>query len=315
MKSKRRHELHTNLLADWLGEMIERIKPYQNAILGTTILVLVAIIAIVVWRSHSVSQAGEAWADVPLVAGSPEAYEQVEQRHPQTAAAEWATVLAADQYLRIGASDLFMDKDQAKEALNHAIENYEKAFKESRSPLLQERAAFGMARTQECLGRLDDAAKNYELVIKRWPKGMFHSAAEDRLQDLQRPSTKRFYDDFASFSPKPPAKEAGSSPKVTLPPLPEFPPEPPRKDKDEGGRMKAEGGAKAPAKAETPAKTEPPAKVDTPAKVEPPAKAEPAAKAEPPARAETPAKEAKPAEPKSPQTPEPPAKPESPAKE
>ena len=30
MKSERRHELHTNALADWLAGIIERIRPYQT---------------------------------------------------------------------------------------------------------------------------------------------------------------------------------------------------------------------------------------------------------------------------------------------
>jgi predicted negative regulator of RcsB-dependent stress response len=312
MKSKRRHELHTNLLADWLGEMIGRIKPYQNAILATAILAIVAVVGIVVWHNRSISQAGKAWAAVPLVADSPQPYEQIQQEFPQTPAAEWATVLAADQYLLIGAPGLFQDKALAAEALNHAADDYQRALKESKSPMVQERAAFGLARTQECQGRLDDAAKSYQLVIQRWPKGMFRSAADERLQDLEKPSTKLFYDRFEQFNPKSPAlREPGAGEKMDLPPLPENPPEEPKEGggrKAEGGGRKAEGGGrKAEGGMESKAKTEPAAKSEAPAKTEP------AAKSEAPAKTETPAKEEKPGEPKSPQMPEPPAKPESPA--
>ena len=41
MKSEERHKLQQNELADYLAKVVEKIKPYQNAILGGIILVLV----------------------------------------------------------------------------------------------------------------------------------------------------------------------------------------------------------------------------------------------------------------------------------
>ena len=43
MKSERRHELQTNALADWIGEAIERIRPYQTTLLGVALLVMLLI--------------------------------------------------------------------------------------------------------------------------------------------------------------------------------------------------------------------------------------------------------------------------------
>ena len=43
----------------------------------------------------------------------------------------------------------------------------------------------------------------YEEIGAKWPNGTYAAAASQRLQDLKRPVTKRFYDDFAHFDPKP----------------------------------------------------------------------------------------------------------------
>ena len=53
MKTERRHELQTNILADWLGHKTEAIRPYFKLILGGIAAVLiVAIVATVAsWRS------------------------------------------------------------------------------------------------------------------------------------------------------------------------------------------------------------------------------------------------------------------------
>ncbi|MGD0896497.1 MAG: hypothetical protein ABR915_01595 [Thermoguttaceae bacterium] len=266
MKSKRRHELQTNVLADWLGDMLERIRPFQNAILGTVILLAIAIIGIMWWHNRSIAQAGEAWAAVPLGADAPQPYEQVEMRFPKTPAGEWSGILAADQYLFIGSYQLFHNKAAAAEALNKALEVYQNILKEATSPMAQERACFGLARTLECMNRLDEAVVRYQQVVGNWPKGMFATAAQDRLDDLAKMSTKEFYDRFARFNPKPPApKESESGPAGKIGPLPENPPEPPSKPQP-------------PAKVEIPKVPEPPAKADEPAVPEPPNKPEPPAK-------------------------------------
>ncbi len=61
MKRERRHELQHNDLAEWILKNYERIVPYRNAILGVGLLVVVLVIGISFWHSHSAAQAGEAW--------------------------------------------------------------------------------------------------------------------------------------------------------------------------------------------------------------------------------------------------------------
>ncbi len=164
MKRDRRHDLQTNALADWLGVKLEQFKPYQNAILGVLLLVVVAVVALAVWRSRSEAYAAEAWRSVkwPFAPSSPEELDRIDKIYPGTAAGQWAEVLAADRYLFVGCEELFHDKAIAAENLSQALERYRAMAAAAQSPMLRQRALFGAARTLEAQGKLDEAVACYE---------------------------------------------------------------------------------------------------------------------------------------------------------
>ena len=232
MKSERRHELQHNALLVWLEEAVERIKPYQNAILGGFLLVVVILVAISVWSSRSASYAGDGWAAMrgPFSPPGPDDLDKVARQFPDTSAAPWATLLAADQYLATGCGRLFENKAAASDDLNKAFERYQAVYLKADSDWLRERAAFGIARALEAQGtadKIEEAMQYYKEVVEKWPDGMFKAAAQLRLDDLQKPSTKKFYDEFARFEPKPAmAREAGQpAQKDTLAAPPDNPPD------------------------------------------------------------------------------------------
>jgi tetratricopeptide (TPR) repeat protein len=234
MKKERRHELHTNALADWLGGALEQAKPYQNALLGATLLVVVGIVVVAVWYNHSVAAAADAWVAMrsPIHSPSEQDLRRITTEYAGSPAAQWAQVSLGDLFLGEGTPRLFENKAMAQELLSQALNSYRAAYEAADAPLLRERALFGMARTQEALGRLDEAAKTYEELNRQWPEGMFHTAAADRLKDLKRNETKAFYDRFAAFNPKPPAPKEPPAAKGAMAPLPENPP-------DEAAKKKA----------------------------------------------------------------------------
>lgn len=63
MKTERRHELQTNVLADWLGRQIEAIRPYTNIIIGVAVVLLVVIGVYSIWSAWSRSAAAQAWTE------------------------------------------------------------------------------------------------------------------------------------------------------------------------------------------------------------------------------------------------------------
>ena len=91
--------------------------PYKNAILGVGLLVIVLVIALSLWHSHSVAQASEAWNSLGIPVFQPVsptsrrlAYAAAVQTYPGTPAAEWAEVFAGDTALMIGTNKILTDK-------------------------------------------------------------------------------------------------------------------------------------------------------------------------------------------------------------
>lgn len=212
MKSERRHELQHNVLADWIGQILDKLKPYSMAILGLALLVMLGI-SVYAWQTKfSAATSAKAWGDFHLAftSGEPSDLDDVAEKHPGTDVAHWAAVVAADVYLNQGCQELFSNKASASQELRKAVEHYKRVLQESRVSALRERATFGLARAYEALagtrqseGELENAKKNYGEVVKTWPGGAYAAVATQRLEDLQRQDIKKFYDDFAAWEPKP----------------------------------------------------------------------------------------------------------------
>jgi tetratricopeptide (TPR) repeat protein len=229
MKSERRHELQHNILAGWLIETYQQIKPYQNAILGAALLVMVAIIAFMWWNRQSAAGAAEAWASMgrAMPLNTPADFEKVTERYPGSSAAHWAAMMAGDLYLADGDNNLFANKARGNEELTKAAQAYQAVLKEAQAQMLLEQATFGLARTRESQGRLDDAEKLYQQMTEKWPEGAFAEAATRRLQDIRKPDIRLFYDRFASFDPNAAAAKEAAATKKPLNVLPDNPPEEP----------------------------------------------------------------------------------------
>jgi predicted negative regulator of RcsB-dependent stress response len=224
MKSERRHELQHNALADWLVTTYEQFKPYQNAILGAVLLVAVALLGYRWWQRQTAAHAAEAWLAMnraeplalPLSRNEAE-IDRVIQQFRDSTAAQWADITVGDNELASGASNLFGNKGAANEQLSRAVERYQ-AVPRTAPSMTRQRVTFWLARALECQGKLPEASKTYKEVLDNWPGGTFAAAAKQRLTDLEQPGTKTFYDQFASFNPKP--AEKMKLPEV----LPENPP-------------------------------------------------------------------------------------------
>jgi len=212
MKSEERHRLQQNVLAEWLTEVVNTVRPYANAILATVLLVVVVLILWRWWQQQSALASEHAWDELYSAANAQDSatLDRVAEQNPGTDAASWAAVLSADIHLAAGTDDLFSNKASASQELRKAIEKYLLVRKESRITALRERATFGLARAYEAMGgtrqsegELEKARETYEEVVKNWPDGTYQQAATIRLEDLKSQSTKAFYDKFAQYDPQP----------------------------------------------------------------------------------------------------------------
>jgi tetratricopeptide (TPR) repeat protein len=212
MKTERRHELARNVLADWLGERIEALKPYSAAVSATTIAVLVVVFATVLWYQKRAAGTAQAWTSYFTALDeqnqNPDTARndlvKLSEDHPQTSAGLWSRLTLADMQLAKGLEGLFQDRAAARKALEEAIDDYRAVLDNAPSDsLLAERASFGLAEAYESKDDLENARKQYRELLARWPNGAFSALAQQRLADLERKSTKEFYDWFAKQSPKP----------------------------------------------------------------------------------------------------------------
>lgn len=206
MKTERRHELATNVLADWLGETIESVKPYSTAISATVLGVIVALFGWIYWSNKSEQKLEQGWDSYfsALELGADDKLQDVADQYGDSTAGLWARLSLADARLDKGLQQLFEDRAVAKDALNDAEEGFEFVAEHApRDSMLVQRALLGLAETYESQNHLDEARDKYRELVERFPDGAYTEQARQRLTDLEKPTTKRFYDWFAQQTPKP----------------------------------------------------------------------------------------------------------------
>ncbi len=235
MKTERRHELATNVLADWLGEKIKALKPYSAAVSASVLAVTVVAFALVLWYQKREATANHAWEEYFSALEQPDpnkTFERLEEvadnYQADSPAGQWSRLSLADTQLAKGVDDLFKDRAAARKALEEAIDLYRAVLKKAPGEsLLAERAIFGLAEAYESKDELDSARDQYRALLANWPDGAFSSLAKSRLADLDRKSTKDFYDWFAKQSPETKLPKGpgtpGIKPDFDLNKLPEHP--------------------------------------------------------------------------------------------
>ena len=210
MKTERRHELQTNVLADWLGEKIDALKPYSTAISATVLAAAVAVFAYVYWSQKNQVRQARAWEEYFQAQderGREDAdasFRNVAEDYAKSPAGQWSRLSLADAQLAKGVDQLFNDRAASRQTLDDAVESYRAVLDAAPadSPLA-ERATLGLAEAFESKNELDDAREQYRALVARWPNGAFTALAQERLDDLDRRGTKDFYDWFARQSPRP----------------------------------------------------------------------------------------------------------------
>ncbi|MGD9719603.1 MAG: tol-pal system YbgF family protein [Pirellulales bacterium] len=207
MKTSRRHELQHNELADSLAHWIEKIRPYSRAALALVVAVVAAIFAWGYLAAQSSRKSAEGWSAIFNALGSPNAADEladVAARYSGTQVGNWARISLADVHLDSGTNRLLTDKGVGRDQLRQASTEYRAILLDAREPMLLQRATFGLARAHEALGTpndLDDARKEYRELVSKWPDSPYAQDAKQRADDLDRASTKEFYDWLARYEP------------------------------------------------------------------------------------------------------------------
>jgi len=212
MKTERRHELQTNVLANSLGHWVERIKPYGGAFLAGGIALVIAVLAWGYVSTQSSRREADGWNEYleALNTQNTQLLNEVAENYSGTMVAQWARLTAADLQLNNGTNQILQNRATAREELQDAAENFSALLLDSSQATILERATFGLARAHEALGELEKAREEYQTVAEKWPQGPFTATAKARAADLERQGTKQFYDWLARYEPPAPlSKEPG----------------------------------------------------------------------------------------------------------
>ncbi len=214
MKSKRRHELQTNELADRIGHFIQVVRPYTTMILTALTAVAIVVCGWYVWSAWQERQQGEAWQAMFSAGSDPQTdlateFTRVADQYSDTSAGLWAAQTAADMHLAQGVRLLFTDRALADTSLTMARDRYLEVVQNPKTaayPMLLERAQFGLAQTCETMNELDQAKKYYSLVAESKPDSVLGQLAKKCLERLAKPDVVKWYHWFARQKPVPPAE-------------------------------------------------------------------------------------------------------------
>ncbi|REK17516.1 MAG: hypothetical protein DWQ37_06015 [Planctomycetota bacterium] len=209
MKTERRHELQTNVLADSLARGIEAIKPYGRGVLAVVIILAMGLIAWFYTSAQGSRRSAEGWTDYleAMDQRNLELMQGISQEFAGSDVGHWARMTAADWLLADGTNRLLTDQVRAKDNLKEAREEFAALLLDTSNDTIQQRATYGLAQADEALGDLEKARSEYRTLAEKWPEGPFHETAEQRAEDLDRMSTKQFYDWLARYEP--PAASSG----------------------------------------------------------------------------------------------------------
>jgi hypothetical protein len=220
MKTKRRHELQTNVLADYLGKHIQQYRPHVRVITIGLIAVLIVVAGYLYYSSQQRSTESKGWSDYFRAAGNsdPKGLLEVAKLHSGTAAGLWARQTVADFKLAEGAGRMYSDRKESERALREAEDNYRLIEKEGAgSKMLVERARFGLAQVYETFNELAKAQSYYQKVVDSNPNSALAKVAKRRAEQLSDRSVESWYNWFERQKPVPPrtSKDSKPEPKVS----------------------------------------------------------------------------------------------------
>jgi tetratricopeptide (TPR) repeat protein len=192
MDSKKRHEMATNELSDWIGQIPDFLKQYRNQLLGL-ILVAVGLISWPIlnrWRQETDFSAETELSQTldSLEMGKFLAIRPPSQNNPQDMGAESFLITAnnlAEQAKKAPTKDLaalalikrgqalrtdllyrkeIITEDAAASQIKQAQEAYQQAFDKAALPTVKAMAQFGLGICSEELGQLEQAREIYQKI-------------------------------------------------------------------------------------------------------------------------------------------------------
>ena len=214
MKSERRHDLQTNVLADWMGEKVKKIQANATWIGGGFLLILIIVVFLFVRQSRLSNVANEGWTRfqqarssglVALAQQQPLALnnvvrdlENIAREYAGNPIAAYTHLTLGDLQLQNGRMQYSLNKTAARDAFQSAVNYYKAAADGTESPDIKNQARFCQGKSLEWQSKLSQAKEIYGKVT-----GPYRLEAEERIRNLDRNGTESFYKQYAEWKPKP----------------------------------------------------------------------------------------------------------------
>jgi hypothetical protein len=202
MKSRRKHELQTNELADWIGRVILRLKPHARILGWGALVVLLAVFVFFVLQKIEGGYGAEA-VSAAVFNRAQRSFEAEPLReflrtYSDSPQAPTARLMLADRVLRESAAGGVGGESadpQAKreKQLAEARDLYTKVAEtgDARRPM----ARVGLALVLLEEGRLDEGRAALEEVRKAWPQSVAAAKAQAHLEALAGYEPSAFSDE------------------------------------------------------------------------------------------------------------------------
>ncbi len=248
MKSEERHRLQTNELKEVVqttGSLLER---HATTIVAVVCGVMLVSAIVIWWVRQSTATSSAAWTKLEN-AEKTDDFTAIAEQYKNTPAGDWAKLRESESYFRTGSEELFTERELANSDLKRAREGFEQVLAApGTSPLIRERAAWGLARCLESTsdGDTTQAIEAYQQLLKDFPDTIYKPFAEDRIAALKTGGTKEFYAWFSKQNPKP----ADIRPKDGATKGPFDPFLPPAADGETDGKSKSDDAATPPTKSD-----------------------------------------------------------------
>jgi len=214
MKSERRHDLQTNVLADWLGEKVKKIQDNATWVGGGLLLILIVVVFLFVRQNRLAGAASEGWTRfqraraaglVALSQQQPLALnnavrdlESLARDYADAPISSYANLTLGDLQLQNGRMQYSLNKSAAQEAFESATGYYQAAAMSTQSDNIKNQARYCEGKSLEWQLKLREAKAVYQKVT-----GPYQPEAEERIRNLDRQGTDAFYKEYAAWEPKP----------------------------------------------------------------------------------------------------------------
>lgn len=196
---------HANALPNTKSPIVAWLEQYGNA---ATAVACVAMIGGAIWFSYhrTTSARNEAaWASFSQ-ARTAEDFANIADSFKTTEVAHWSRLSEGERLLDSGLNLMYTDREGALGDLTKADEAFRAVVGAGSAPAAaRERAAWGLAKSTESQsdGDTAKATEAYQALLSAFPKSVYKSAAEERIEALKTPAAKEFYAWFHKQNPKP----------------------------------------------------------------------------------------------------------------